>query len=213
MGRTTDRLLLEEVKGIIVQQATETTIGGGELATQAETDAGTDDQRIVTPLKLANFALASPYVFVADAKANDSGGGGTFTSGAWRTRTINTELIDTDSLSSISSNQITLAAGTWVFQIRCPAHGVSAHRARLWNISDGAEVIRSGIYVAALSTPVGGSVAVIVGRMVLAASKTFEVQHECEVTAATSGFGADAQDLADVGTEYYTIAEFFRTKS
>lgn len=35
-------------------QATETLAGIAELATQAETDAGTDDQRIVTPLKLKN---------------------------------------------------------------------------------------------------------------------------------------------------------------
>jgi len=37
-------------------QATEILVGGGEVATQAETDAGVDDLRIVTPLKLANFA-------------------------------------------------------------------------------------------------------------------------------------------------------------
>lgn len=36
-------------------QATETSLGAAELATQAETDAGTDDLRIVTPLKLLNF--------------------------------------------------------------------------------------------------------------------------------------------------------------
>jgi hypothetical protein len=36
--------------------ASETTSGIAELATQAETDAGTDDARIVTPLKLANWS-------------------------------------------------------------------------------------------------------------------------------------------------------------
>jgi len=36
-------------------QATETALGLAELATQAETDAGTDDLRIVTPLKLTTF--------------------------------------------------------------------------------------------------------------------------------------------------------------
>jgi hypothetical protein len=36
--------------------ASETTAGIAELATQAETDAGTDDLRIVTPLKLATYA-------------------------------------------------------------------------------------------------------------------------------------------------------------
>lgn len=37
-------------------QATETLLGIAEIATQAETDAGTDDLRIVTPLKLANYS-------------------------------------------------------------------------------------------------------------------------------------------------------------
>jgi hypothetical protein len=36
--------------------ASETTAGIAELATQAEVDAGTDDARIVTPLKLANWS-------------------------------------------------------------------------------------------------------------------------------------------------------------
>jgi hypothetical protein len=36
--------------------ASETTPGIAEIATQAETDAGTDDARIVTPLKLAAYA-------------------------------------------------------------------------------------------------------------------------------------------------------------
>ena len=36
--------------------ASETTAGIAELATQAEVDAGTDDARIITPLKLANWS-------------------------------------------------------------------------------------------------------------------------------------------------------------
>jgi hypothetical protein len=42
--------------GTSAPAATETTAGIAEIATQAETDAGTDDQRIVTPLKLANWS-------------------------------------------------------------------------------------------------------------------------------------------------------------
>jgi uncharacterized protein (UPF0333 family) len=42
--------------GASVPQASETTAGIAEIATQAETNAGTDDQRIVTPLKLANWS-------------------------------------------------------------------------------------------------------------------------------------------------------------
>lgn len=42
--------------GTGVGAASETSSGIAELATQAETDTGTDDARIVTPLKLANWS-------------------------------------------------------------------------------------------------------------------------------------------------------------
>ena len=42
--------------GTAAGTASETSTGLAELATQAETDAGTDDQRIVTPLKLATWS-------------------------------------------------------------------------------------------------------------------------------------------------------------
>ena len=42
--------------GSAVAAASETTAGKAEIATQSETDTGTDDQRIVTPLKLATYS-------------------------------------------------------------------------------------------------------------------------------------------------------------
>lgn len=42
--------------GTSAASASETTAGVAELATQAETDTGTDDLRIVTPLKLGNWS-------------------------------------------------------------------------------------------------------------------------------------------------------------
>lgn len=42
--------------GAAVGAASETSSGVAEIATQAETDAGTDDQRIITPLKLNAWA-------------------------------------------------------------------------------------------------------------------------------------------------------------
>ncbi len=58
-------------------QATETVAGIAEIATQAETDAGTDDDRIVTPEKLANFpfpvgsAVEAPYTFSNNTTDSD----------------------------------------------------------------------------------------------------------------------------------------------
>ncbi|MFI3187931.1 MAG: hypothetical protein QX198_18300 [Methylococcaceae bacterium] len=42
--------------GTFAPSASETASGTAEIATQAETDGGTDDLRIVTPLKLASYA-------------------------------------------------------------------------------------------------------------------------------------------------------------
>ncbi len=42
---------------ITIPDADETTKGIAEVSTQAEVDTGTDDERIITPLKLANSAL------------------------------------------------------------------------------------------------------------------------------------------------------------
>ncbi|TAN71618.1 MAG: hypothetical protein EPN17_01010 [Methylobacter sp.] len=54
---TTD--LIWTTFGTGVGAASETSPGVAELATQAETDAGADDSRVVTPLKLASSVFAS----------------------------------------------------------------------------------------------------------------------------------------------------------
>jgi len=66
-----------------VAQATETLVGGAEIATQSEVDTGTDDTRIVTPLKLANAPVA--HIVSAPSASSDPGslgqvafGGGNF---------------------------------------------------------------------------------------------------------------------------------------
>lgn len=52
-------LRVKQAIAALVVQATETVLGKAEIATQAETNAGTDDLRIVTPLKLSSgFAIS-----------------------------------------------------------------------------------------------------------------------------------------------------------
>lgn len=64
-------------------QATATAIGAAEIATQAETDAQTNDTKMVTPLKLANAPLPSGNITGTVAIAN----GGTNASTASAART------------------------------------------------------------------------------------------------------------------------------
>jgi hypothetical protein len=144
------------------------------------------------------------YVKVSDTKAQNTAGGA-FTTGAWRTRDINTEDTDTAGICSIASNQITLAAGTYDCFISVPANAVDMHQARLYNITDSAVVL--------LGTSEGTSAAhvfttrsLILGRFTIAAAKALEVQHYCQSTYGTSGFG----QAGNFASEVYTVAEFRR---
>jgi len=148
--------------------------------------------------------LYDAYVCVRDKKALGTDGG-TFTSGAWRTRDITDEQADTAGICSIDSNQITLAAGTYRCSISCPAWFVQKHKARLYNITDSAVLlVGTSEYTQDNSYHVTRSF--IVGRFTLAAAKALEVQHRCVVTRANEGFGLNCS----MGDEIYTVAEFFR---
>jgi len=144
------------------------------------------------------------YILLRDEKTQNTDGGG-FTSGAWRVRDINTEVVDTGSHASISANQITLAAGTYRCRIQCPAYSVNKHQARLYNVTNAAALLVGS----SQRNPSGSNITVpsiIIGRFTLTASKVLEVQHRCETTLITNGLGI----AAGFDTEVYTIAEFWK---
>jgi len=148
--------------------------------------------------------LYDAYVCVRDKKTQDHGGG-TFTSGAWRTRDITEEQADTAGICSIDSNQITLAAGTYRCLISCPAFEVDRHQAMLYSVTDSAVLLVGTVeYAAALYDSITRSF--VAGRFTLAAEKALEVRHQCGATRTPHGFGVNA-NFTD---EIYTVAEFFR---
>lgn len=131
---------------------------------------------------------------------------GTFTAGAWQTRVLNTEASDAGGLAALSSNQITLAAGTYECDISCPAGVCAAHQAKLYNVTDAADVlIGTSEYTDTGNTTYTRSR--ITGRFTIAASKALEVRHRCGTTKATDGFGR----AANFGvTEVYAVARFWK---
>lgn len=149
---------------------------------------------------------AMAYVLIQDQKAQNTTGGG-FTSGAWRTRVLNTEVADTGNNASIASNQITLEAGTYRCRASAPAWFVVDHQARLQNITDGT-TIAYGTTSRAESSSAAGTItrSEITTRFTLAAQKVLEVQHQCTTTSGTHGFGPPA----NFGTEVYTSIELWK---
>ena len=144
----------------------------------------------------------SNTIILEDQKTSGTAGG-TFTSGAWQTRTLNTEVYDTNGDCSLATNQFTLAAGTYEIYARSPAYSVSRHMIRLQNVTD-ATTIATGSSGLAVTGNYFYTDSVIISKFTVAASKALEIQHKCEATSATYGFGVDCGASFTVGHETYT---------
>ena len=162
---------------------------------------GTDDQVLTLASGLPSWADAGgynvPQLHVQDRKSSGNDGG-TFTSGAWRKRTLDDIQLN-EIGATISSSEITLLAGTYEISCRCPAVGVGQHKARLYNNTDGA-VVLYGSSSWADSGEIGGSDSIIQGKFTIVSTKVVEVQHRCTTTYATHGFGTGNVN----GDEVYT---------
>lgn len=149
--------------------------------------------------------VTEPYVLIQEQYTSGTNGG-TFTSGAWRTRLLNTEVYDFALVASVASNQVTLLSGTYRFRGWATAYYVTQHKVRLQNITDGSTVaLGSSGYAAAIGNP-DTNVVEVSGRFTIAASKAFELQHQCFTTQVTNGFGV----AASFGTEIYSQLEFWK---
>jgi hypothetical protein len=144
------------------------------------------------------------YVHLRDEKSSGTDGGGA-TSGSYATRTLNTEVSDTDGVCSLSSNQFTLSAGTYIIRARAPAFWVTRHKARLRNVTDSSTIL---IGTSAYDNGNAACTASeIVGKFTIGASKALEIQHRVESTQGTFGYGVQS-GFGD--TEVYTVVELWK---
>lgn len=113
--------------------------------------------------------------------------GGTFTSGAWQKRTLNTTVLNNITGCSIASSVITLTAGTYYFLGRAPAFNVLGNQTRIQNTTGGTTVqLGTTMYVSNNNT----CIALVEGYVTISGSTTFELQHRCGTTVSVNGFGA-----------------------
>ena len=135
--------------------------------------------------------LFASYAQVCDRKSSGSHGG-SFASGDWRTRELNTEAFDPDGIVTLSSNQFTLQAGSYFINAMAPAQSVVNHQLRLRNITDSNNALFG--FSAYASQSSGNATddndyAFLKGRITLSGAKTFELQHRCNTTRNGAGFG------------------------
>ena len=149
------------------------------------------------------------YALLLDEK-NTGTDGGTFTSGSWQVRDLNSSAaVDTDGIVGFNSphNQaFILQAGTYFIKWSAPAYRVSKHQAVLFKES-GTHTIYG--YGSSERTSNGTAVvtrSVGMWRGTLTGSTHFQIRHQCSTTYSNSGFGLNA----NFGTEVYTMVEIFK---
>lgn len=157
-----------------------------------------------SPTPTLNSVL-NDYILIEDQKASGTAGGSS-TQGSWETRTLNTEVHDSGGHASVASNQITLAAGTYRFCISAPAYQADWHKAKLYNVTDAADVKLGSTEFNDQANIDAITRSWVKGEFTIATSKVFEVRHQVRISQATDGYGI----AASFGTEVYTQAEFWK---
>ena len=156
--------------------------------------------------KTGGFGKFASYAIICDQKATDTPGGST-TTGTFNTRDLNTELADPDGIVSISSNQFTLQAGTYLLKASAPAYKAQRHQILINNVTD------SSVAVVGTSEYNDNSTGIqtrsfAVGRVTIAAAKAFDIRQRVAVAEATYGLGVEAN--YDLQPNIYTIVEIFK---
>lgn len=142
------------------------------------------------------------YILLKDVKTAGTGGG-TFTSGAWRTRTINTEEFDTGSNVTITANQMTLEAGTYYVNIAAAASSVNGHQAILYDVDNTTTLlIGTSNFDGGVNTV--NTFSHLYGKITLASQTTLEVRHK---SGFNGTFGVADANLAE---QCYLTIEMFK---
>ena len=122
---------------------------------------------------------------VRDEKTSGTNGGSSIA--GQNTRVLNTEIANTITGASLSSNQVTLPAGTYFVDAEAPTHDVLRHRLSIYNVSDTAyEIWGPATYS---DGGFGAQRCRMIGVFVITAEKTFELRHYTQSAVATTGLG------------------------
>jgi microcystin-dependent protein len=140
-------------------------------------------------LSIPNLNLKSAYI--TDVKTV-AAGGGTSVSTTWTTRDLNTLNDPNGIITSLASNQFTLPAGTYEFNITAPYQSGSATAAmtRLRNITDGTTIDEQQTYVAPLNGP--DCYTTFGNVFTITSPKIFAVQYWVAVGQSAYGLGQNS---------------------
>ena len=150
-------------------------------------------------------SLFPPFLHIQDQKAQGTDGG-TFTSGAWQTRDLNTVLTNTISGASLEDNEITLPAGKYYVEASAPARTIGTHQCIIYNTTDSSIVLVGECAHSSHGTTYALTTSAVRGVFSLSLQKTIELRHQCNVTKSSDGQGR----ACNFTTEVYSDIRIWR---
>jgi len=163
-----------KLKDALIGDYSDVTITASDLIMYGDATDSNNTKRD-TVQGILDLAGAGDYLLYEHRLSNDTNGTN-YTSNAWRTVTLNTEVFDTGNHGSLSSNVITLAAGTYRVTARtviASASGTMYASVRFRNTSDSSTVANSGQFAQDQDRMVQP---ICRGRFTIAGAKDFEFQ-------------------------------------
>ena len=145
--------------------------------------------------------LYESYAVIGDQKASGVSMQ-TVTSGAWRTRDLNTEVFDPDGIVSISSNQFTLGAGTYFIRATIQVTKGTNQSTRLYDITNtavkdyGGATYIDGVHNFPMQLP-------LCSRISPSGSTVYEIQ---QIVTGTATPGSNS----DHSVQWYMYVEIFK---
>ena len=154
-----------------------------------------------------NYAVTVP-VAPATAIFNETQAsgteGGTFTSGSYVKRTLNTTVVNTITSCTLTSSVISLPAGTYQVTSFVPCFNVANNKSRLRNTTAGTDIAMG----TSMYAPGGTVTSKVQTTFTLASTANIELQHRCSTTGTTNGFGV-ASGYSD--SEVYSTIQITKT--
>ena len=148
--------------------------------------------------------LFSSYAVLMD-KRSEGQDGGTFTSGQWQVRDLNTEYYDPDGIVTLSSNIFVLQAGYYFIRFSATAHRVGTHKCVLFRES-GTDTIFGVGRSERLVRDGGSNRSEGVWRGQISGTVNLQIRHRCSSTRDNDGLGK----ASTADEELYTIVEIFK---
>ena len=178
----------------------------GNVSLSGTLSAGTLGSSVVFPAGGTGNPISVALIY--DQKGATADAGDSTADGTFRTRELNTKS-DPDSIATLDSNQITLGAGTYLFNWSCPALMSDRHSTLLRDVTGSAILIPVGSSEYTVTSSLNSTRSMGSYIHTISANNTYEIRHMVDVSKTDYGLGIQSQNGIN---SIYTIVVIYKLK-